>query len=57
MVLVGWFWGGSGTLCVFIDVRYFRRYLVLEYVFGGEFFDYLVKKGRLIFKEARKFFR
>lgn len=34
-----------------------RRYLVLEHVSGGELFDYLVKKGRLTPKEARKFFR
>lgn len=33
------------------------RYLVLEYVLGGELFDYLVKKGRFIFKEVRRFFR
>ena len=33
------------------------RYLVLEHVCGGELFDYLVKKGRLTPKEARKFFR
>ena len=33
------------------------RYLVLEYVSGGELFDYLVKKGRLTPKEARHFFR
>uniref|UniRef100_A0AAQ5XJG1 Protein kinase domain-containing protein n=1 Tax=Amphiprion ocellaris TaxID=80972 RepID=A0AAQ5XJG1_AMPOC len=32
-------------------------YLVLEHVSGGELFDYLVKKGRLMPKEARKFFR
>ncbi|KAG9511050.1 Serine/threonine kinase SAD-1 [Fragariocoptes setiger] len=32
-------------------------YLVLEYVSGGELFDYLVSKGRLSIKEARKFFR
>ncbi|XP_072299642.1 serine/threonine-protein kinase BRSK2 isoform X2 [Eucyclogobius newberryi] len=32
-------------------------YLVLEHVSGGELFDYLVKKGRLTPKEARKFFR
>lgn len=35
----------------------FSRYLVLEHVSGGELFDYLVKKGRLTPKEARKFFR
>ncbi|XP_032805022.1 serine/threonine-protein kinase BRSK2-like isoform X3 [Petromyzon marinus] len=32
-------------------------YLVLEHVSGGELFDYLVKKGRLTPKEARKFLR
>lgn len=36
---------------------FFCRYLVLEHVSGGELFDYLVKKGRLTPKEARKFFR
>ena len=41
---------------VFIDVA-LRRYLILEHVAGGELFDYLVKKGRLTPKEARKFFR
>ncbi|CAG0896370.1 unnamed protein product [Cyprideis torosa] len=32
-------------------------YLILEVVSGGELFDYLVKKGRLTPKEARRFFR
>ncbi|KAK2144398.1 hypothetical protein LSH36_761g01013 [Paralvinella palmiformis] len=32
-------------------------HLVLEHVSGGELFDYLVKKGRLTPKEARRFFR
>ena len=32
-------------------------YLMLEHVSGGELFDYLVRKGRLSSKEARKFFR
>ncbi|KAH9424171.1 Serine/threonine-protein kinase brsk1 [Dermatophagoides pteronyssinus] len=32
-------------------------YLMLEHVSGGELFDYLVKKGRLTPKEARRFFR
>jgi BR serine/threonine kinase len=36
---------------------FFYRYLILEHVAGGELFDYLVKKGRLTPKEARKFFR
>ncbi|EJD75798.1 hypothetical protein LOAG_17134 [Loa loa] len=31
-------------------------YLLLEHVSGGELFDYLVRKGRLMAKEARKFF-
>lgn len=36
---------------------FLNRYLVLEHVSGGELFDYLVKKGRLTPKEARRFFR
>lgn len=32
-------------------------YLILEHVSGGELFDYLVKKGRLTPKEAKRFFR
>ena len=32
-------------------------YLVLEHVSGGELFDYLVRKGRLSEREARRFFR
>nr|BAA28663.1 HrPOPK-1 [Halocynthia roretzi] len=32
-------------------------YLILELVSGGELFDYLVQKGRLIPREARRFFR
>ena len=28
------------------------RYLVLEHVSGGELFDYLVKRGRLMEKEV-----
>ncbi|MGH0179651.1 UNVERIFIED_CONTAM: hypothetical protein FKN15_002262 [Acipenser sinensis] len=43
-----------GSLSVCLSVC---RYLVLEHVSGGELFDYLVKKGRLTPKEARKFFR
>lgn len=39
------------------DTHLPHRYLVLEHVSGGELFDYLVKKGRLTPKEARKFFR
>jgi len=33
------------------------RYLVLEYVEGGELFDYLVRKGKLEEAEAAKYFR
>ncbi|XP_018421845.1 PREDICTED: serine/threonine-protein kinase BRSK2-like isoform X5 [Nanorana parkeri] len=40
-----------------MKIRNICRYLVLEHVSGGELFDYLVKKGRLTPKEARKFFR
>ncbi len=40
-----------------LSARLSLRYLVLEHVSGGELFDYLVKKGRLTPKEARKFFR
>ncbi|KAM7414265.1 hypothetical protein PAMA_019201 [Pampus argenteus] len=39
------------------EVEMDMLYLVLEHVSGGELFDYLVKKGRLTPKEARKFFR
>lgn len=42
----------------YLRFRFYRfRYLVLEHVSGGELFDYLVKKGRLTPKEARRFFR
>lgn len=33
------------------------RYLILEYVQGGELFDYLVSQGRLSEPEARKYFQ
>ncbi|KER32537.1 hypothetical protein T265_01414 [Opisthorchis viverrini] len=41
------------------DVYENRRhlYLILEHVSGGELFDYLVRKGRLVPKEARRFFK
>lgn len=44
-------------MCTHLKLARPRRYLVLEHVSGGELFDYLVKKGRLTPKEARKFFR
>ena len=48
----------QNVLCLY-DVYENRKYLylVLEHVSGGELFDYLVKKGRLTPKEARRFFR
>ncbi|VDI22346.1 BR serine/threonine kinase [Mytilus galloprovincialis] len=44
-----------GLFDVYENKKYL--YLVLEHVSGGELFDYLVKKGRLTPKEARRFFR
>ena len=41
----------------FANIYFLFSYLVLEHVPGGELFDYLVKKGRLTPKEARRFFR
>lgn len=41
-----------GLADVYENKRYL--YLVLEHVSGGELFDYLVKKGRLTPKEARR---
>jgi hypothetical protein len=37
-----------------IDLMHFAlfRFLILEYVGGGELFDYLVKRGRLTIKEV-----
>ena len=37
-----------------IDLVHFAlfRFLILEYVGGGELFDYLVKRGRLTIKEV-----
>ena len=32
-------------------------YVVMEYVSGGELFDYIVAKGRLSEEEARRFFQ
>lgn len=32
-------------------------FLVMEYVSGGELFDYIVKRGRLAESEARRFFQ
>lgn len=67
-LFVGWFvdstvdilddrYFGSGNLTSNLTDGYLCRYLVLEHVSGGELFDYLVKKGRLTPKEARRFFR
>lgn len=32
-------------------------YIILEYVSGGELFDYIVSHGRIREKDARKFIR
>jgi MAP/microtubule affinity-regulating kinase len=34
-----------------------KCYLILEYVSGGELFDYIIAHGRLSEKDARKFMR
>ncbi|KAK3103562.1 hypothetical protein FSP39_020190 [Pinctada imbricata] len=44
-----------GLFNVYENKKYL--YLILEHVSGGELFDYLVRKGRLTPKEARRFFR
>ncbi|KAJ8023834.1 Serine/threonine-protein kinase BRSK2 [Holothuria leucospilota] len=44
-----------GLFDVYENKKYL--YLILEHVSGGELFDYLVRKGRLTPREARKFFR
>lgn len=38
-------------------IAHLTRYLVLEYIEGGELFDYLIKKGRLDEREAINYFR
>jgi serine/threonine-protein kinase HSL1 (negative regulator of Swe1 kinase) len=49
-------WENRGELFV-LQVHADSRYLVLEYIEGGELFDYLVKKGKLEEAEAAKYFR
>lgn len=39
------------------DVEKGYCYMIIEYVSGGELFDYIVSHGRLREKDARKFFR
>ncbi|KJH48378.1 kinase domain protein [Dictyocaulus viviparus] len=46
-----------GNESIFTQRTFTILYLLLEHVSGGELFDYLVRKGRLMSKEARKFFR
>ena len=46
-----------GTVIPFADSVTDTRYLVLEYIEGGELFDYLVKKGKLDEAEAAKYFQ
>jgi len=50
-------WENRGELYVLLKVSPNGRYLVLEYIEGGELFDYLVKKGKLEEAEAAKYFR
>jgi serine/threonine protein kinase len=49
--------GKTAGNCLTIHVGADNRYLVLEYIEGGELFDYLVKKGKLEEEEAAKYFR
>lgn len=51
-----WVCIGVCVSCIWVCVCV-CRFLILEYVSGGELFDYLVKKGRLSPKEARYYFR
>ena len=46
-----------GSCSVYLRYLTVYRYLVLEYVRGGELFDHLVKRGRLSEPEALKFFQ
>lgn len=50
-------WENRGELYYSIVFMAYSRYLVLEYIEGGELFDYLVKKGKLEEAEAAKYFR
>lgn len=50
-------WENRGELLNFHKSLADCRYLVLEYIEGGELFDYLVKKGKLEEAEAAKYFR
>ncbi|KAG8336890.1 Vesicle-mediated ER to Golgi transport protein [Homalodisca vitripennis] len=59
----GWFEEGGGSLRV--ESRASRRvistptdiFMIMEYVSGGELFDYIVKHGKLKEYEARRFFQ
>lgn len=50
-------------LCVLIQLPFLAlnppcfRFLIMEYVSGGELFEYLVNKGRLDEPEALRFFQ
>lgn len=39
------------------DVERGCSYMILEYVSGGELFDYIISHGRIREKDARKFIR
>jgi serine/threonine-protein kinase HSL1, negative regulator of Swe1 kinase len=50
-------WENRGELSGISNRNPNLRYLILEYIEGGELFDYLVKKGKLEEPEAAKYFR
>ena len=50
-------WENRGELYAPQTCQTNNRYLVLEYIEGGELFDYLVKKVKLEEAEAAKYFR
>ena len=50
-------WENRGELYRSLFCPTNSRYLVLEYIEGGELFDYLVKKVKLEEAEAAKYFR
>lgn len=52
-----WVLPPSVTKCRLCSLLVNTSYLVLEYVEGGELFDYLVNKGRLHADEALRFFQ
>lgn len=58
-VRIRWYFGGFTLTSInHVGPSFLEpRYLVLEYVQGGELFEYLVSQGRLPEHEARKYFQ